>query len=175
VTAVFPRPKSETKEVRDVNLDYSSSANTLVLTARPADGNYGIEIQATVLEGNPIASPATPSSANKFSKVDTILITWEQKYYDDVAACIKRLRDINERYAKSRKWPSLNPGDPVIRVLSVIKLMQAQMGAASPVMAEQLDWVTSAYASLGKRSALQTRLTTAQDADSSYKDRHDDC
>jgi hypothetical protein len=66
VTATFPRPKSETKESRNATLTCAGSANTLVLTANPKDGNYSLEIQATVTEGNPIVNPAPPSSGKTF-------------------------------------------------------------------------------------------------------------
>lgn len=125
--AIFPRPKSETKESRAATLTSATSANTLVLTADPKDGNYSLEIQATVTEANPIVSPAPPSSGKSFKKVETILLTWEQKYYDDLRACVERVRDINEKFAKSRAWPRLNPGDPVTRVRFVLDLMQREL------------------------------------------------
>lgn len=115
VTATFPRPKSETKESRNATLTCAQPANTLILTANPKDGNYSLEIQTTVTEGSPMVNPAPPSSGKTFKKVETILITWEQKYYDDLKACIKRVRDINERYAKSRFWPRFDLGDPLPR------------------------------------------------------------
>jgi hypothetical protein len=151
VTAIFPRPKSETKESRNATLTCAISANTLTLTADPRDGNYSLEIQATVTEGNPIANPAPPSSGKTFKKVDTILITWEKKYYDDLQACIKRVRDINEKYAKSRRWPRLNPGDPITRVRVVLDLMQKELREANPILVEQLDAVISTYSRIPRR------------------------
>ena len=151
VTATFPRPKSETKESRNATLTCVKSANTLMLTADPKDGNYSLEIQATVTEGNPIANPAPPSSGKIFKKVDTILITWEKEYYDDLQACIKRVRDINERFAKSRTWPRLNPGDPVTRVRVVLDLMQKELRETNPILVEQLDTVISTYSRVARR------------------------
>lgn len=151
VTATFPRPKSETKESRNATLTCVISANTLILTADPKDGNYSLEIQATVREGNPIANPTPPSSGKTFNKVDTILITWETRYYNDLQACIKRVRDINEKFAKSRKWPRLKPGDPVTRVRIVLDLMQKELRETNPILGEHLDTVASIYSQIARR------------------------
>jgi hypothetical protein len=155
VIANFPRPTSELKENRTANLVCSASANTLVLTASPRDGNYRVEVQATVTEGNPIANPTPPSSNSVLASVDTILITWEQKYYDDLAACIKRLRDINEKFAKS--WPSLNPGDPVTRVRVVLDLMQRELAPSRPILGEQLERVVATYSQAARREQWSNR------------------
>lgn len=145
VMATFPRPKSETKEYRNATLTCAQSANMLTLTANPNDGNYKLEIQVTVTEGSPIVSPATPSFGKIFKDVETILLTWEQKYYDDLKACIKRVRDINERYAESRNWPSFDPGDPQPRVRLVLDVMQRDLRNKNPILSEQLDRVISVF------------------------------
>lgn len=145
VTATFPRPKSETKEFRNATLACVQSANTLVLTANPKDGNYSLEIQATVTEGNSIVNPAPPSSGKTFKKVETILIRWEEQYYNDLKACIKRVRDINERYSKSRSWPRFDPGDPLPRVRLVLDLMRRDLRNTNPILSEQLDRVIAVF------------------------------
>ncbi|MBI3802578.1 MAG: hypothetical protein HY282_02310 [Nitrospirae bacterium] len=151
VVATFPRPKSETTGTRNAALICNRSGNTLVLTADPNDGNYSLEIQATVTEGNPIASPAPPSSGKIFKQVKTILISWEKKYYDDVAACVKRVRDINQKYAKSKRWPGLNPGDPVTRVRLILDLMQEGLKESNPILVEQINRTLSTLSQTARR------------------------
>ncbi|WP_433300993.1 hypothetical protein ACQP2F_04820 [Actinoplanes sp. CA-030573] len=136
--STYPRPTSKTQQSQNVTLTWSVTANTLVLTADPADGNYALEIEATVSEGTPLATPTPPASGQAYQQVDTILISWEQAYYDAVQRCAERLAEINRRFAKSHAWPRIGPGDPITRVQLVLDIMRHDLAQASPVLAERI-------------------------------------
>jgi hypothetical protein len=151
VLATFPRPTSETKESRTAVFQYVRATNTLVLTADPAHGNYTLEIEALVTENNSAVSSTPPASGTAFEKVETIIVSWEKRYYDDLEACIKRVRDLNDKYARSRKLPTLNPGDPFTRVQVVLHGLQESLRVANPRISQQIDAVMAVYSQAGKR------------------------
>jgi hypothetical protein len=143
--ATFPGPNSWSKGPRTATLAYEQSGTTLTVTADPSDGNYTVEVEVTVVENDPAAVTA-PSSTITTSQAIGVLIVWEQAYYDAVEECVRRVRDINDRYAESHPWPRLNPGDPITRVSAVINLMRHDIGATRRFLLEQLEHAADVYA-----------------------------
>ena len=130
--ATFPGPTSSTKESRTATLSWQQTDRTLVLGADPADGNYRVEVEVTVVE-NGLSAVTSPSAALATADVTGVLVSWEQAYYDAYEDCVRRVRDINDRFSESRVWPRLNPGDPVIRVSTVINHMRDDLGIRTAV------------------------------------------
>lgn len=146
VLATFPRPTSKTESFRNAKVSYLLNANELELVFNPADGNYNVDVSVAVQESNSVASPATPSSIKRLEKIETILISWEKRYYDDVQKCIGRIRDLNEKYAISRvRWPRINPGDPAYRVRLLLETMKADLQTINPLLTEHIDYTLSNY------------------------------
>ncbi|MGH3473810.1 MAG: hypothetical protein ACRDOT_02745 [Aeromicrobium sp.] len=143
--ATFPGPKSSSKGPRTVTLTWQRADSTLVLGADPADGNYWLDIEATAIETHPAAA-TSPSSTTASAQVTGILLGWEQAYYDALNECVRRVRDINDRFAKSQRFPRLNPGDPITRVSAVVNQMRDDLGAARPFLLAELDHVAETYA-----------------------------
>jgi hypothetical protein len=144
--STFPGPVSTTKQARIVPVTVDRDGSNLVVNVNAADGNFRLDVEVTVLESDPNAG-TSPSAATSSHAVEGILVIWEDAYYEAFDRCVKRVRDINDRFSESKTWPALHPGDPVSRYQLVIDLMRQESASARPHLVEQLDLAQDVFAS----------------------------
>ena len=151
VIATFPRPTSKTIEERDAKMRFESDDNILTLYGDGADGNYDIKVEVTAHESATALNPVPPSSASTTISMSGQIVTFEQRYYDDVDACVDRFRDLNDKFAKSKSWPGFDPRRNPLHKLDMIQRMSVDLADRDPVAAGQLATVAANYAQKVRR------------------------
>lgn len=158
VVAKFPRPDSETTESRNADLTFTITGNVLELHGDSSDGNYQVQVEVIVSEGDEDADLGQTASISGTAKMTGILVSYEQAYYDAVQACVQMLQGYVIQYPNF-KVP--RPGDPVSRTMAKVIRWQSALNENNPVLAEQLGQVTRVLHDLVTLQAVRMRRRSA--------------
>ena len=150
VTSRMPLPTGgEAVSPGSATLEFGIGPTTLEVLGDSAAGNYDLEIEATVREKSSTAvNPAAPLSAVYIVKLENVVLTYEDAYYEALEACIERVQDIDDRFSKSRRvGPQMrfSPRDTPDRRLTILnRIRDSATREGHAVLAEQIGGVITA-------------------------------